>query len=93
VYATGLGAVDPPLADGSVTGFPLSQHVATFKATVDGQEANVLYAGSVPRLLAGVSQLNIEIPVTARSEAVQLKIWDAAGPQYNGAPAVTVFVQ
>jgi uncharacterized protein (TIGR03437 family) len=53
VYATGLGLVDPPVEDGAITGSKLSRHVLQVKAFVNGLEADVLYAGTAPGLLAG----------------------------------------
>lgn len=63
VFATGTGALMPMVADGvlipSANPPLLAQTVA---ATIGGQNANVLYQGSAPTLVAGVSQINVQIP-------------------------------
>ena len=48
------GMVNPPVADGVITGSALSHQIETVTATVYGQPADVLYAGTAPGLVAGV---------------------------------------
>lgn len=65
LYATGLGAVNPPVA----SGFPappapsLSQTVATPVVNIGGSDATLLFSGLAPGF-AGLYQLNIRVPAT-----------------------------
>ncbi|MEI9971389.1 MAG: hypothetical protein WDO73_04635 [Ignavibacteriota bacterium] len=54
VYATGEGQTNPGGATGSVTGAELARPVAPVSATIGGQPAQVLFAGSAAGLVAGV---------------------------------------
>jgi uncharacterized protein (TIGR03437 family) len=46
LYGTGAGQTNPPGVDGQITGSTLSKPVLPVTATIDGQPAQVLYAGS-----------------------------------------------
>lgn len=61
VYATGGGVTSPSAVTGGAGVF--SQVVAPVSVTVGGKVARVVYAGSAPTLLAGVLQINVEVPV------------------------------
>lgn len=61
VFATGGGLVNPPTADGLLAD-GAAPAVLPVTAEVDGQPAEVLYAGSAPDLVAGVLQLNLRLP-------------------------------
>jgi uncharacterized protein (TIGR03437 family) len=94
VYATGLGLVNPPVADGAITGSALSHQIETVTATVNGQPADVLYAGTAPGLVAGVNQLNVRIPMATPSGNMRIAILVGTGPSAAGSSAnVTVAVE
>jgi uncharacterized protein (TIGR03437 family) len=59
-------------------------------ATVDGQAADVAFAGEAPSLVSGVLQVNVVIPPNARSGALPLVISVGRVPSQNG---VTVSVR
>jgi uncharacterized protein (TIGR03437 family) len=61
VYGTGGGQTNPPSSDGAVTtaAMPLAGNVSV---TVGGQPAQVLYAGNAGGEVAGVVQLNLQLP-------------------------------
>ena len=62
VFATGLGAVIPPVRTGAqAPPAPLSQIAGAARAWVDGIEAPVLFAGLAP-LTAGLYQVNVALP-------------------------------
>jgi uncharacterized protein (TIGR03437 family) len=62
IYGTGQGVSTPPQADGQITGSVLATPVLEITAFVDGQQGNVLYAGAAPGLVAGVLQMNLDLP-------------------------------
>ena len=65
VYATGLGAVNPPVATGAqASAVPLSNVTAAVTATVGGQPASVPFAGLAPGY-AGLYQVNLLVPQLA----------------------------
>jgi uncharacterized protein (TIGR03437 family) len=61
VYATGGGQVDPPDSTGATTG-GIARVPGTVTATIGGQAAQVLYAGHAPGEVAGVLQINLQVP-------------------------------
>jgi uncharacterized protein (TIGR03437 family) len=93
IYTTGLGAVTPAVADGGITGNILSKQIQSVQATVDGNPAQVLYAGTAPGLVAGVGQVNVVIPQTARSGNVSIVVFVGTSGQAVPDSKVTVAVQ
>src|SRR5260370_26987651 len=74
IYATGLGAVDSPIADGDIP--PAGKLVNTLTVPlvlVGGVFAHVSFSGMSPQFV-GVNQLNVEIPNTAPGNSVALQI-------------------
>jgi uncharacterized protein (TIGR03437 family) len=62
VYLTGLGSVNPGIADGAAGPVsPLSQTVSTITADISGTTATIAYSGLAPQL-AGLYQVNLTIP-------------------------------
>ena len=62
VYATGEGQTDPAGVDGAITGSVLAHPLLPVTAQVNGRDAVVSYAGSAPGLVAGVMQVNVQLP-------------------------------
>jgi uncharacterized protein (TIGR03437 family) len=64
VYLTGTGALNPTIADGSLgpTTSPFPAPVAGVSATIGGVDAPLTFAGQAPGLIAGATQVNIQIP-------------------------------
>jgi len=63
IYAEGAGQLNPPLPDGSVvTADNLPQPVLPVSVLVNGQTATVWYAGGAPGNVAGVLQVNFQLP-------------------------------
>lgn len=75
VLATGLGAVDAPLANGAASADKLRRVVNTPGVFIGGQAAQVAFAGLSPQF-PGVNQLNLTVPdVTAgNSLPIQLEV-------------------
>ncbi len=64
LYLSGAGATTPSAADGRlVTTTPLPQVIAPVKVTIDGKSAVVSYAGATPTAVAGLTQVNVQVPV------------------------------
>ncbi len=65
VFATGEGATTPVGVDAKLAVAPLPKPVAGVTARIGTLNANVVYAGAAPGLVAGVIQVNIQVPPTA----------------------------
>lgn len=83
LYATGAGQTTPPGVDGTPGAVPLPLPVAKVTATIGGKPATVQYAGGAEGIVAGVIQVNVQIPagLPAGAAAVVLKAGDAASPE------------
>jgi uncharacterized protein (TIGR03437 family) len=74
IYATGLGAVDNPPADGGIPQGGLVHTLTPPVVTVGGMTAQVFFSGLSPQFI-GVNQVNIFIPQNAPTgDAVPLQI-------------------
>lgn len=62
LYVTGEGQTNPPGVDGKPATPPLPAPVLPVSATIAGQPVTVTYAGGAPGLVAGVMQVNLQIP-------------------------------
>ncbi len=72
IYATGLGAVDPPVPSGSpAPASPLSRTVLNPSVTIGGAAAEVLFSGLTPGY-AGLYQVNVRIPENAPTGLVDM---------------------
>jgi uncharacterized protein (TIGR03437 family) len=70
IYGTGEGQTIPPGIDGIVvTATDLREPQQTVTASIGGQSAEVLYAGSAGGEVAGVLQVNARIPLEILSGA------------------------
>jgi uncharacterized protein (TIGR03437 family) len=77
VFATGLGSAFPTVADGAAPPVsPLSNTTNTITAEVGGTAATVYFAGLAPTL-AGLYQVNLQIPTTLAAGIYTL---DLSGP-------------
>lgn len=61
IYATGFGALTPLPVDGQIAAV-LATTPSAVTATIDGVPAQVTYAGAAPGLIAGVTQINVQVP-------------------------------
>ena len=62
VFATGIGQTSPAGSDGLIAGAMPVSPALDVTATVGGIDAPVQYAGSSNGLVAGVTQINVQIP-------------------------------
>jgi uncharacterized protein (TIGR03437 family) len=66
LYGTGAGQTNPAGEDGMVSvGSPLPTPILPVSIFIDGQPAEVLYAGAAPEMVQGVIQINARVPATA----------------------------
>jgi len=80
VFATGLGTLlNAPAQDGVVATGPDSLSDQTVVAEIDGQPANVSYAGTSPGSIEGLIQINVVVPPTSATGAA-IPITIAIGP-------------
>ncbi len=80
IYGTGEGQTNPGGVDGQIANGPVyAAPMLPVSVTVGGVPAVVKYAGAAPTLIAGVLQVNAEIPdgVAPGSAVVQLKVGSA----------------
>jgi len=82
VYATGAGQTNPPGVDGQVTASSLPVPVLPVQVTIASLAAEVSYAGAAPGFVAGVLQVNVQIPPGAPSgsQPVVLSVGSASSP-------------
>ena len=96
VFMTGEGQTTPPSVTGAITTASLPPPQVTpapllaIGVTINGQPALYVYAGEAPGLVAGMMQLNVQIPANALSGALQILVSIGGRTSENG---VTVSVQ
>jgi uncharacterized protein (TIGR03437 family) len=86
LYVTGEGQTSPGGVDGKPGAAPLPTPMAQpVTATIGGVNAPVLYAGGVPGLIAGVMQVNVQVPPgVAPGSAVPIVISVGGKPTQTG---------
>jgi len=90
IYATGLGALNPPLPDGAAAPIsPLSKVTVPVTVTIGGKNAAVSYAGVVPGF-ASLYQINAVVP-TGLAAGTAIPVIVTIQNQTN--PPVTIAVQ
>jgi uncharacterized protein (TIGR03437 family) len=96
VYLTGEGQTSPPSVTGAITTPTLPPPQVTpapllaVGVTINGQPALYVYAGEAPGLVAGMMQLNVQIPANAPSGDLPITVSIGGKTSQNG---VTVSVQ
>jgi uncharacterized protein (TIGR03437 family) len=65
LYVTGEGQTSPSGTDGKIASIPLPHPILPVSVTIDGQPARVTYRGAAPGEVAGVMQVNVQIPSSA----------------------------
>jgi uncharacterized protein (TIGR03437 family) len=87
IYATGLGAVDPPVPTGSQAPLsPLSRTVVTPMVTIGGMSADVLFSGLTPGY-AGLYQINVRIPEDVLAGEVDVVVSIRPAPDISPRPS------
>jgi uncharacterized protein (TIGR03437 family) len=62
-YVTGEGQTTPAGVDGKPAAAPLPKPVLPVSVTLNGQNVPVTYAGGAPGMVAGLMQVNVQVPV------------------------------
>jgi len=91
IFATGAGQTDPPGVDGQITAASYPKPLLPVSVQIGELQAQVLYAGAAPGLVAGMLQVNCVVPLNSPSGwtiPVVLTIGNT-----NSQPGVTVAVQ
>ena len=96
VFMTGEGLTSPPSVTGAITTATLPPPQVTpapllaVGVTINGQPALYVYAGEAPGLVAGMMQLNVQIPANAPSGDLAILVSVGGNTSQKG---VTVSVQ
>jgi len=96
VYMTGEGQTNPPGVTGKITTATLPPPQVTpapvqpISVLIGGQPANYAYAGEAPGFVAGLMQLNVQIPANAPSGALPIQVSIGGNMSQGG---ITVEVQ
>jgi uncharacterized protein (TIGR03437 family) len=96
IYATGTGTLASPLADGSLTPLPPPYILTATRPRVffaAGVEGTVLWSGSAPTLVAGVTQINVRIPATLPAAVNLAAVPVSISSLGNQSPAVLISVK
>jgi uncharacterized protein (TIGR03437 family) len=64
IYCTGGGTLNPAVADGAVLGAIVPRLQQSVSVTMGGVDAKVTYAGGVSQSVAGLVQVNAEVPAS-----------------------------
>jgi uncharacterized protein (TIGR03437 family) len=85
LFATGTGVLNPAVADGVLIPSGNPPLIAqTVTVTIGGQNAKVLYQGAAPTLVAGVSQIDVQVPAgVTPGPAVPVTITVGGVPSVN----------
>jgi uncharacterized protein (TIGR03437 family) len=95
VFMTGAGALNPPIPDGSIGPLtpPLPMPVEGIGVTIGSVDATVTFAGQAPGLIAGATQVNVQIPQNAPvGSAIPITVY-AAGYASQVGQLITIAVQ
>jgi uncharacterized protein (TIGR03437 family) len=84
LYATGFGQTAPPGIDGQVVTQVLPKPVLPVSVTIGGLQAEVLYAGAAPGMVAGVFQINARVPDTAPVGELDVMVTVGAARSQSG---------
>ena len=90
LFATGEGQTDPAGIDGKTAVSPLPAPQLPVTVSIGGKSSRVLYAGGAPGEVAGLMQLNVQVPaglVPGSAIPVAVRVGDSASQ-----PNVTISV-
>jgi len=83
LYVTGLGVTSPLSQDGSISSPPLPVPVASIVAYINFSQVQPQFVGAADGLVAGITQVNLQIPVaTYPSNQITASVDDAQAQIY-----------
>jgi uncharacterized protein (TIGR03437 family) len=74
LYATGEGQTDPGGVDGKLALQALPKPMQSVRVSIGGQQAEILYAGAAPSMVAGVMQINVKVPEGSATGSVPVRV-------------------
>jgi immune inhibitor A len=74
LYGTGEGQTSPAGVDGKPASGTYPKPLAAVSVTIGGKAADILYAGAAPDFVAGVYQINAQVPKGLPAGAAQIKV-------------------
>src|SRR5262249_10554600 len=89
LYATGEGETNPPGQNGLPARVPLPLPVLPVTVSIGGRSATVQYAGGAPGIVAGVMQVNVQIPTGLTAGAVPIVLTAGGVASQNN---ITIYV-
>jgi uncharacterized protein (TIGR03437 family) len=90
LWGTGEGQTIPPGTDGLVASAVFPRPVLPVSVTIAGRPATVLYAGAAPNQIAGLFQINVQVPPDTPSGNAEVIVTVGGA---RSAPGVTVAVR
>ena len=89
LFLTGTGQTNPPSVDGQLTPDANELVPASVTVTLGGRTFTAQYAGGAPGSVAGLTQVNVQIPsgLTAGAVPVSVQVGSVSTP-----PGVTIAV-
>jgi uncharacterized protein (TIGR03437 family) len=85
VYVTGLGVTTPLSQDGSISAPPLPVPAMPVFASVNDNQVPVQSATAAPGLVAGITQVNLQIPMaTYPSPPIYINVNGSSAQVYIG---------
>lgn len=90
IFATGEGQTSPAGIDGLIASTAYPKPMQPVSVTIDGQPAVVQYAGAAPGAVAGLFQVNVQVPAQASTGdvAISIQVGNAASQ-----PGMTIAVK
>ena len=83
VFATGMGATNPPIPDGTIPQSASIQPVLPVAAMIGTQAANVVSAYAAPGML-GVLAAKVQVPLVPSGSAVPIQLGVGASSSQTG---------
>lgn len=83
LYATGLGVMQPAMADGELAAAPFPRPAADIQVRIADRPVEISFAGAAPGFVAGLIQINVRVPddIAAGEVPVVIEAGGARSPR------------